>query len=197
MTSLGSSDGCLLKLVPASGATAWARRIGADSTDFATAVEVDSVGPVVTGDFKHTLTFDDASTATTTTSGGFVVAYDAGGTFRWKKAYTSATGNVRALTMAGAAAGVVALGDFEGSVTLNTTPVAGTGTRNLWMVRYNTAGTPLWTSTAGNATALPGGASVASGLLGVTGDFTSTITFGSKTLTSAGGNDVFFTRLVY
>jgi|GEM_PF-2286633 len=197
MTSLGSSDGCVMKLVPTSGATTWARRIGAGSTDFATAVEVDSVGPVVTGSFRQTVTFDDASTATTTSSGAFVVAYNASGAFRWKKAYTSATGNVHGSTMAGTTAGVVVMGDFEGSTTLNTTPVAAVGTRDLWMVRYNTAGTALWTRTHGAATAEPGGATVTSGMLGVTGDFTGSIAFGSTTLSSDGGTDVFFTRLVY
>lgn len=197
LTSLGSSDGVLMKLVPATGATAWARRIGADSTDIANAVEVDSVGPVLTGSFKKTVTFDDASTATTTTSGAFVAAYDANGTFRWKKAFTSATGNVRGLTMAGTTAGVVALGDFEGTATFNTAPVASVGTRDVWMIRYNTAGGVLWTATHGSATALPAGATVSAGVLGVTGDFTNSITFGSTTLNSAGLDDAFFTRLVY
>jgi len=197
MTSLGTSDGCLMKLAPATGATTWARRIGGASTDFSSAVEVDSVGPVVTGQFKETVTFDDASTATTTTVGAYVAAYDASGTFRWKKAFVSATGNVRGFTMAGAPAGVVALGDFTGSATFNTAPVTATGSRDLWMVRYNTAGGVLWSATSGKATALPGGATVVSGMLGVTGDFTSSITFGSTTLNSAGLNDVFFTRLVY
>jgi hypothetical protein len=199
LTSLGSSDGLLLKIAPATGATTWARRIGADSTDLANAVEVDSVGPVVTGTFKKTVTFDDASTATTATSAAYVAAYNAAGTFRWKKAYTSATGNVRGLTMAGTTAGVVALGDFQGSVAFNApaAAVTATGTNDMWMVRYDTTGNVLWTTTHGSSTALPAGASVAAGVLGVTGDFQNSITFGSNTLTSAGNDDAFFTRLVY
>jgi hypothetical protein len=197
MTSAGTSDGCLLKLAPATGATTWARRIGGGSTDFATAVEVDSVGPVVTGQFKANVTFDDASTATTEFAGGFVAAYDASGAFRWKKAYTSTTGNVRGLTMAGTSAGVVVLGDFVGTATFTTTPVTATGARDLFMVRYNTGGAVVWATTHGTATALPAGATVVSGMLGVAGDFTDSITFGSETLSSPGLNEAFFTRLIY
>lgn len=200
-TSAGGQDALLLKLNASTGATTWARRLGAGSDDSASSLAVDSVGPVLGGNFKNTVTFPDSSTATSGgATGAFVVAYDASGEFRWKKAYVS-VGADRTLTMAGSTAGVVALGDFQGSVDFGGTtgPKAAIGTRDMWAVRYNPAGNELWTLTFnGNDVTSPLGATVLAGMLGVTGDFTGSVDFGTgNAISSAGSTDAFFTRLVY
>jgi hypothetical protein len=201
MTALGDQDGCLLKLSPTTGATTWARRLGGTFTDAATDVALDANGPVASGWFGTSMTFDDNTTVTTNTYGAFVTAYDRNGTLRWKKAYPSTTGPVRASAITGAAPGVVAFGDFIGSVTFGSTPVTsqGTGTtaRNGWMVRYNTAGTVVSSKTFGNPSALTAGAAIASNLLGMTGEFRGTIDLGKGSMSSAGNTDMFLARLVY
>jgi hypothetical protein len=198
MTSVGNQDGCLMKLSPTTGATTWARRLGGSFVDTATDVALDANGPVASGWFGNSMTFDDSSTATTTTYGGFVTAYDRNGTLRWKKAYTSTTGPVRASTISGGAEGVVAFGDFDGSVKFATTTVASVGGgRNGWMVRFNTAGGVVSSKTYGNPSALTAGATVSSNLLGITGEFRGTIDFGQGSMSSVGETDVFLGRLVY
>lgn len=199
MTSLGGQEGCLMKLSSTNGATTWARRFGDRFADAATGVAVDANGPVVTGFFANTMTFDDASTVSTTgTYGTFVVGYDPNGTFRWKNAYTSDTGAVRGVSMTGANAGVVAMGDFQGTVAFGATTVAAQGSgRNGWLVRYDTAGNIVYSRTMGNPSALPAGGTVSGGLLGIAGEFRGSIDFGLGSMAAVAQTDIFVARLVY
>jgi hypothetical protein len=198
MTSLGDQEGCLLKLNLSTGATTWARRIGGKFTDAATDVALDANGPIVSGWFGNAITFADNTTATTNTYGGFITAYDRNGALRWKKAYPSATGPVRATTITAASTGAVAFGDFSGSVTFQSAPVASQGGgRNGWMVRYNTAGAVVSSKVFGNPSALTAGASITSNLLAMTGEFRGAVDLGGGAQSSAGETDLFLARLVY
>lgn len=200
MAPLGNQEGCLMQLSSTTGAITWARRLAGTGADSATSVAVDANGPVVSGWFRSAITFDDNSTATTSVYGAYVVAYNPSGTFRWKKAYTSTNGRVRAMASAGGAQGVISLGDFTGTTTFDTAPVPPVnGGRNGWLVRYDTAGNVVKSMTFGDPNATPLGAQVASNMLGITGEFQGTINLQgtSKTITSVGGNDIFAARLVY
>lgn len=197
-SNMGSADACAMQLVAGSGTTSWAMPIGGSAADLGSAIEVDGLGPVLGGQFKSTVDFGDGMAVTALGStGAFVVAFTTAGGFRWKKAYTS-VGSDRTLAMAGTSAGVAALGDFQGSVDFGNGAVAATGTRDFFAVRFDTAGTLLWSATyGGNPTISPLGAATAGGMLGVTGDFQGSINFGSGAVSGGGNDDLFFTRFVF
>jgi sugar lactone lactonase YvrE/subtilisin-like proprotein convertase family protein len=92
---------------------------------------------------------------------------------------------------------ILMAGSFSGKVNfdpVNTTTTLDSSKGSVFVAKYTTNDTLAWAQqmTAGDAT---GVATDASGNLYVTGFFSGKGTFGSTNLTSAGGNDVFITKL--
>jgi hypothetical protein len=198
MVSAGSSDAYAMKVAPANGATLFAHNVGAGSADNGFAVAADGAGAVFGGQFKGTVDFGDAMPVQALgTNAAFLVAYDGAGAFRYKKVFTS-TGTQRVLGMAGTAAGVAAVGDFQGSPDFGSGAVAASGLRDMFIVRYDNAGALVYAQTyAASVTTTAYGAGVGNGFLGVTGDFQGTIDFGTGPLTGGGDDEMFFTRLAF
>ena len=87
-------------------------------------------------------------------------------------------------------------GKFEGPATFGSITLAGIGSDDIFIAKYDESGNVLWAKQAGG-TSNDYGRSVATDISGdiiVTGMFYSSATFGSITLTSAGGYDFFIVK---
>jgi hypothetical protein len=90
----------------------------------------------------------------------------------------------------------IVTGYFEGTATFGNTTFTSAGSRDVFVAKIDASGTYEWATQAGETGSDFGGVSVlADGSSIVTGDFQGTATFGSTTLTSAGGSDVFVAKL--
>jgi len=188
----------------AAGTVLWAKSAGGDVYDYGQSVTTDASGNVyVTGTFTSpTIIFGTTTLSPTPSSGGiFIAKYDAAGTVLWAKS-ASGYGEEYGQSVATDASGnVYVTGAFQGSITFGTTILTNAGDIDIFIVKYDAAGTVLWAKRAGGTFNDSGNsvATDASGSLYVTGYyFGNTITFGTTTLTQTGnsmyGEDIFIVK---
>ncbi len=199
-SSAGSVDSFTAK-VNADGSYAWAIKAGGTGTDHAFASGVSALpdgSSIITGFFYGTATFG-ATTLTSDGSGGdtFTAKVNANGSYAWA---TQSGGSDYAV-----ASGVSALPDgssiitgfFNGTATFGATTLTSDGSYDSFTAKVNANGSYAWaTKGGGDGNAYARGVSVlADGSSIITGQFSSTATFGATTLISTGINDVFTAKL--
>ena len=193
----------IAKLSP-SGTWLWARKAGGTNDDIGYGIAVDGSGNVyVTGDFNDTATFGNH----TLTASGFEMSPDIFvtklgryGNWLWaRKAGGRYYDNGYDIALDGAGNAYVT-GSFEGTATFGShvlTASGGEWETDVFAAKLDPFGNWIWAVKAGGTTftngkgiALDGG-----GNTYVTGSFFGTATFGSQTLTSSGGYDIFAAKL--
>jgi hypothetical protein len=207
LTNVGGPDVFIAKY-DAAGTVLWATSATSAGNSYGNSVATDASGNVyVTGYFESpTITFGTTTLTNTSPLGNsediFIAKYDAAGTVLWAKR-ASGNNSERGYSVTTDASGnVYVTGYFYSpTITFGTTTLTNSGSidNDIFIVKYDAAGTVLWaTSAGGNST--DNGYSVAtdtSGNVYVTGRFQSdTITFGTTALTNAGGGsyDIFIAK---
>ncbi len=196
LTSAGSYDVFVAKY-DAAGTLLWAHSAGGTGEEIGEAVAVDGSGnAVVSGSFSGTAIFG----GTTLTSAGdtdmFVAKYDAAGTFLWARSAGGLNGETGHGIGVDKSGNVVVTGYFIGDAVFGATTLTSMGADDVFVAKYDPAGTLVWVRSAGG----PGddlSYSVVvdrAGSASVTGAFLSSATFGTTTLTSTGSADVFVAR---
>ena len=201
---VGYSDIFIVKY-NSSGTVLWAINAGGTENDIGFGINIDATtGDVyATGTFYSTTTFGSITLTNASGYDVFVVKYNSAGAVQW--ATSAGGGNDFGLAITTDAAGnVYATGVFAsatinfGSVTLTNNAIAGTG--DIYVVKYNSAGTVLWATSAGGINNDYGygiSTDATTGDVYVTGAFRSpTLTFGSTTLTNAtsGSYDIYVVK---
>ena len=197
LTSARNRDVFVAK-IDASGTYVWATRAGGRSWDVGYAIATLSDGSaIVTGEFWNTATFG----STTLTSAGskdvFVAKIDASGTYVWatQAGGTSGDGGFAISTLSDGSA--IVSGSFQGTATFGSTTLTSAGSADVFVAKIDASGTYVWATRAGGTLFDDGwGVSTLSdGSAIVSGYFAGTATFGSTTLASAGGADVFVAKI--
>ncbi len=202
-TGGGNADIFVVKY-DGSGNVLWAKAIGGTGYDEGSAIHTDTVGNViVTGRFDSpSITF--GTTTLTNASAGFsdlfVVKYSPSGNVLWAASAGGPTMDLGIAVSTDGDGNVLVTGRFNSSsITFGTTSLfnAGGNTYDNFVVKYDTSGNVVWATSAGG-TSYDDGSGVStdtSGNVFVTGTFWSpSITFGSTTLTNAGGSDIFVVK---
>jgi hypothetical protein len=194
----GYSDMFIAKY-DAAGNVLWAKSaVGIDS-DRGYSVTTDASGNVyVTGSFDSpTITFG----TTTLTNAGytdiFIAKYDAAGNVLWAKSEGGTSYDEGYSVATDASGNVYVTGYFISSITFGTTTLSNAGEEDMFIAKYDAAGTVLWAKSEGGTSNdyFRSVSTDASGNVYVTGYFYSpTITFGTTTLTNAGGFDIFIAK---
>ena len=165
------------------------------------ALATDSGGNVyVTGGFRGAATFGTnalLSFGSEAAADIFVAKYDPNGRLQWVRQAGGDSDDNGSGIAVDAENNVYVTGYFQGTASFGATNVTSQGDYDVFIAKYNTAGTLLWIKTAGgtyrdqgNALALDGAGNVC-----VTGEFNYTATFGSFSLTNVWQDDVFVTKL--
>ena len=183
MTTGPGSDMALLKYDP-EGTLLWARQAGGwgDYEAFGYDVAVDGDGNCYVAGRLKGVAFLGKPVESTGLFDGFLAKYDPTGTLLWVKA-------------CGDEARGVAV-DSSGAVVVTGMIEAGDNGSDIFMKRFASDGTHLWTRTAGGAGSDCGNSVVpgVSGAVFVTGFFSDTAAFGDTVLTSAGATDIFIAK---
>ncbi len=201
LTNAGSGNIFIVKY-DGSGNVLWAKREGGTEDDYGSSVATDASGNIiVTGAFRSSsITF---GTTTLTNSSAlthdiFIVKYDGNGNVLWAKSTGGIQNDYGNSVVADASGNIIVTGEFySSSFTFGTTTLTNAGNIDIFTVKYGSSGNVLWAKGAGG-TGIEESASVTRDAIGniiVTGRFnSSTITFGTTTLTSAGSYDIFIVK---
>ncbi|MBI3501011.1 MAG: T9SS type A sorting domain-containing protein [Bacteroidetes bacterium] len=196
----GQTDIFIVKY-DSSGNVIWAKSAGGTQGDRGNGIATDASGDVyATGIvISDSITFDSI---TLYNSGVFVVKYDPSGNVLWAEGYAGLAGGSGTSIATDASSNVYVAGAFGsdsivfGSTTLtNADPFT---TVDIFIAKFDALGNALWAKSAGGSSN-DGATSVTSDVNGnvfVAGLFQSpTLTFGSTTLTSSGGWEIFLAKL--
>jgi hypothetical protein len=206
LTSAGGTDIFISKL-NSDGTFAWAKNLGGSDTDIGYSIATDSAGNVyTTGRFEGTADFDPgAGTANLTSAGGtdiFISKLNSDGTFAWAKQFGGSSDD-NGYSIATDSAGNVYTTGWFFLRTANFDPGAGTsaGSVDIFISKLNSDGSFAWAKNLGGSS-FDYGNSIATDSAGnvyTTGYFYGTADFdpgaGTANLTSAGGTDIFISKL--
>lgn len=205
-----SGEGSFVARYDNAGALVWVKRIAVDASSYG--IAVDSAGNVsVAGTFRQSTTFGEGgATATTLTSAGnvdiFVARYDNAGALLWAKQAGGAGYDQASGVAIDASGNSYITGYFRDSATFGAgdataTTLTSTGGPEIYLARYDSAGTLVWAKQAGGTASDRGEAIAvdAGGNSYLTGTFNDSAVFGAgeptvTTLLDDGDGDMFLAR---
>ena len=210
LTSLTGGADIFVSKLNASGNFVWAKQMGGNSTDEASAIALDGKDNVyTTGYFFYTSDFDPGAGVHNMTTAGsanvFISKLDSAGKFVWAKQLGGTSDSYGLSIKADNAGNVYTTGYFDGTADFN--PGAGTynltssGLDDIFISKLDTSGNFVWAKQIGGAGYDRGQSIVLDGLGNVytTGYFQNTADFdpgaGTDSMTSAGSMDVFISEL--
>ncbi|HKR03183.1 MAG TPA: T9SS type A sorting domain-containing protein [Bacteroidia bacterium] len=197
-----SSDVFLVKY-DATGNVLWAKSAGSAFSDRAFSVSTDAGGNVfMTGYFSKSIIFGTDTLINANniaaTHDIFIVKYDASGNELWARSAGGLSQDYGVSVSTDAGGNVFMAGAFESpAITFGTTILTTGGFYTIFIVKYDSSGNALWAKSAGGTGITSDGANCvstdANGNVFMTGSFgSSTITFGTITLTNGGGGTRIF-----
>ncbi len=202
-STTATSDVYVVKYSP-SGNVIWARKAGGTMDDRINAVTTDVAGNViVTGSFESKyLIFgtDTVKNPLVATDDVFVIKYDSSGNFGWATGSGQVGDNFGYAITTDASNNIFVAGSFNSSsISFGSSVLSnsGTGTDDMFLVKYNSSGTVAWATRATGknndmATAL---GTDATGNIYVSGRFASdTMFFNSTALINSGAYDAFIAK---
>jgi hypothetical protein len=196
-TSSGAYDVFIAKY-DAAGNFQWANQAGSSGEDFARNVAIDGSGnSYITGTFKGIASFG----STTLTSSGledmFVAKYDAAGNVLWAKSAGGTNKDAANGIDVDASGNCAITGEFQGSAAFGSTTLTSINSLpDIFIARFDASGNVLWAKSAGGS-ANDFGRNIAvdgSGNSYFAGEFEGSASFGSTTLTTSGGVDIFMAK---
>lgn len=198
LTSTGGYDVFIAKY-DAGGNFQWASRAGGTGDEFGRNVAIDGSGnSYITGPFKGVASFG----STTLTSSGlediFIAKYDPLGNVLWANRAGGTNKDAGNGIDVGISGNSFITGEFQGTATFGSISLTSTNSifPDIFLASYDTAGNVLWAKSAGGNTN-DFGKNIAvdgSGNSYITGEFDGSASFGSTTLTSSGGVDIFVAK---
>ena len=210
LTNKGSYDMYIVKY-DKDGNVKWAKNAGGSGDDYGNSIATDGSGNVyVTGRFSSSsITFGKTIlyNAGTSSLDMFVVKYDASGNVLWAKSAGGSNSDLDGCVAIGASGDVYVTGSFSSpsiafgnNITLTNADNSGyVNMVDMFIVKYGTDGNAVWAKNAGGRSNGWGIAtthdSEGSENVFVTGAFnSSSITFGTTTLTNSGSSDIFIVK---
>jgi len=177
----------------------WAKKAGGTNYDYGSGIAVDASGnSYVTGGFEGTATFGSTTLESSGSQDIFVAKLDNRGNWLWAKKAGGTDSDYGYGIAVDARGNSYVIGCFySATATFGSTTFTGNGYNNIFVAKLDSSGNWLWAKNARESPYDYGhGIDVdASGNSYVTGYFYNSVTFGSTTLTSSGGADIFVAKL--
>ncbi|MES2284141.1 MAG: Ig-like domain-containing protein [Bacteroidota bacterium] len=174
----------------------WAKKLGGGpKSDRGYGITYTNDGVYIAGNFQETCVFNENITITPKGAYDiFVAKYSLNGDFQWIRT-AGGTGNDEGWAISSDPAGnVYATGYFSGSANFSGTNISSSGGADIFIAKYNSAGTLLWVTKAGGSGNDYGRGITVDKLsrIYITGGFRSRCDFGSIRLTAVSSNDDIF-----
>jgi hypothetical protein len=195
-TSMISYDTYIVKYDSA-GTVLWAINEGGTGAEFARSIDVDSSNNIfITGNYNSdTLIFNADTLVNMGLYDIFLAKYNSAGIVQWAKSYGGNNNDLVNSVTTDTAGNVFLAGGFQSpTIAFGSTILTNGGTYNIYLAKCDASGTSLWAkgATGSGIDDAYGTTTDNSGNVFIIGYFTSpTLTFGTTTLTNAGGNDIF------
>ena len=195
----GTSDNIFVVKLNSSGVIQWVYTAGGNGRDRGRKIALDSSGNVyVVGYYQNTVDFGGGNVTSNQSFDAFILKLNSSGTFQWVKSYGGSNGNDLGRDVAiDSSDNVYMLGAFRTTVDFGGGNVTSNGNADVFLVKLNSSGVFQWVYTAGGtgddgvrALALDSGDNPY-----ITGNFASTVNFGSGNITAANSNDLFILKL--
>ncbi|MDQ3048965.1 MAG: hypothetical protein M3R27_15550, partial [Bacteroidota bacterium] len=179
--------------------TYWMQKAGGINNDEGYDISTDSTGnSYTTGYFLNSATFGSTTLSSSGVTDIFITKNDVLGNYVWS-VKGGGTGADRGLSIKTDKAGNSFItGYYFGSATFGSSTITSVGGQDIFIAKYDNAGTLQWLKSAGGLLSDIGNSITVdnSGNVIITGEFTGTATFGSFSLTSLSGTiDVFTAKL--
>ena len=173
LTSAGAEDVVVVKYDPV-GEVRWARAFGGGLADHPGGIAVDTNGfSYVTGFFQSTLTAGSLSLTAPDVNGAdvFVARLDPDGNVLWLRSGGGAGADVGVGVAVDSDGGVFVTGSHGDAALFGTNTLATAGSSDMFLAKYDSAGTLLWVRSGGGlgadsgtaVAAVPGGGCIAAG----------------------------------
>ncbi|TFJ82991.1 hypothetical protein NSK_005680 [Nannochloropsis salina CCMP1776] len=197
LTSAGLFDIFIIKL-DSSGSPVWARSFGGIGNDIGRGIAVDASGSsYTTGEFRGSMTVGSTTLTSVANTDIFIIKLDSSGSPVWATSFGATINDVGRAIAVDASGSSYTSGEFQGSMTVGSTTLTSAGGTDIFIIKLDSAGSPVW-ATSFRGTSFDIGYAIAvdaSGSSYTTGSFQGSMTVGSTTLTSAGGTDIFIIQL--
>jgi len=198
LTSSGYIDIFIAKL-DSSGNWLWVKKAGGTNYDGGYGIAIDSSGnSYVTGYFQGSASFGTITLTSNSNSRDiFVAKLDSSGNWLWAKQAGGTSPDYSYGIAIDSSGNSYVTGYFWGTASFGTTTLTSSGDIDIFVAKLDSSGNWLWAKQAGG-TSNDYGYGIAIDSLGnsyVTGYFEGTASFGTTTLTSNGGNDIFVAKL--
>lgn len=195
----GTTDNIFVVKLNSSGVVQWVYTAGGGGRDRGRKIALDSSGNIyVVGYYQNTVDFGGGNVTSNQSFDVFLLKLNSSGTFQWVKSYGGSFGNDLGRDVAiDSSDNVYMLGAFRTTVNFGGGNVTSNGSADVFLVKLNSSGVFQWVYTAGGtgddgvrALALDSGDNPY-----ITGNFASTVNFGSGNITAANSNDLFILKL--
>lgn len=183
------------------GAYTWGKSFGGPSADVAKGVALDSSGNVfVSGTFMQSINLGTGTmqTPSSTDTDVFLAKFTSLGINTWAKSFSGPVSEFSTGVTVDASGNVATTGTFTYTINIggNVLTSAATGTSDIFLAKYTTAGALIWFKGFGG-TSSDSSYSVVMDTTGsavLTGAFSTSANFNGQTLTSVGAIDIFLLR---
>ena len=203
MTNLGTGYDSFVTKYDPRGQAQWGQHLSGDASDFGLGIAVAPTNWIyITGSFySDVLTlgpFSVTNSTTTANSDVFVAKLDLNGNVQWLRSFPGTATDTAYHTAVDHGGNIYILGSFSSTTMIfdTITLSATSGSSDIFLAKLDPAGNVLWARSPGGSKPDTGYRMTidASDNIFVTGYFGGTGTFGSTTLTSAGGDDVYVAK---
>jgi hypothetical protein len=170
---------------------------GGPNFEQGSAVAIDGAGNTyITGTFSGTCTFGDKVLSSAGSDDIFLAKYNSRSEFVWSKQLGGTNSDYSRSIAIDNSGAIYLTGEFFNNTNLGAISLIGSGGLDGFIVKFDASGNSIWAKSFGGG-GNDGGNSVKVDGLGtpfITGYFSSTATFGSISLSSSGGTDVFVAK---
>ncbi len=200
LISKGKTDGFVLSL-SASGAYRWSRVFGDAGEQSPEAIAIDANNnTIVGGRFEGTINLGGADLKATNGSDVFIAKLGPNGEHLWSKSFGGLLSDVCNTVAVDSNNNVVLAGFFQESIDFGLGPLTTVaGGADIFVVKLNPSGKPLWSKSFGAKGVIDYAAGVAidraSDAVVLTGRFVDEVDFGGGMLIGAGSGEVFVAKL--
>jgi hypothetical protein len=184
-----------------SGTWQWVVKAGGPGGyDFGSGIAVDSSGNAyVTGAFQETATFGSTNLVSNGGYDTFITKLSSSGSWQWAVNVGDPDGSALGSGIAVDSSGnAYVTGIFAETATFGSTSLVSNGFYDLFIAKLSSSGNWQWAVNVGGPDGYAGASGIAvdsSGNAYVTGSFEETATFGSTSLVSNGGGEIFIAKL--